>query len=215
MNTFNEIGYQVVENAISQESAKLLATEFQLLRDVDCYKKNLETDKIHYRNDEQVEKAWHYYSPICFESLMLVMLPKVEEVTGKKLYPAYSYARIYYNGATMRSHTDRESCQYSTTITIEVDETGPWDIWMKNLNGESSALSLPVGSMAVYRGDKLDHWRTEYTGKKQIQAFLHYVEIGGEYDRYKFDRRPMLALPPMPPEDKIPPMALRLLGIRG
>jgi alkylated DNA repair dioxygenase AlkB len=117
--------------------------------------------------------------------------PKVEEITGKKLYPAYSYARIYYNKASMPCHIDRPACQYSVSITIEVDPT-PWEIWMENHSGDASAIMLNVGDMIVYQGDKLKHWRDEYPGKKQIQAFLHYVDADGKYADYKYDKRAYL-----------------------
>ena len=99
---------------------------------------------------------------------------------------------MYYNGAEMAVHRDRPSCQYSATMTIEVDETGPWEIWMENKYGDCSPFVIPVGSMLVYSGDKLAHWRETYTGKRQIQAFLHYVDADGEYANFKYDKRPML-----------------------
>jgi hypothetical protein len=190
-------GYEVVNGAIDPFCAKLLATEFQLLRDNIYRESNVDLKNETFNNDDQVPISFSWYAPLCFESLMVHLLPKVEEVTGKILYPAYSYARIYYNGAVMERHHDRKSCQYSATITIEVDdEVGPWEIFMRNFDGEANALVLPTGSMVVYRGDKLEHWREDpYKGKKQIQAFLHYVDADGEYANFKWDTRPMLGGP--------------------
>jgi hypothetical protein len=66
---------------------------------------------------------------------------------------------------------------------------------MRNLKGEASAITIPVGSMVVYRGDQLEHWRNTYTGNKQIQVFLHYVDVNGQYADHKFDKREMLGRP--------------------
>lgn len=119
----------------------------------------------------------------------------MEKVTGKKLHPTYSYARIYYNGATMESHVDRPSCQYSATLTVDVDDSGPWEIWLESLKSETLPIKIPVGSMLVYRGDLLNHWRNQYKGTKQIQAFLHYVDADGKYAHNIYDKRSMLGQP--------------------
>jgi hypothetical protein len=187
--SFQTNGYQLVE-AISSDTAKLLATEFEIVRDNIARERGV--DKESYMGCDQVEKSFAWYGTYGFEALLLHLKPLVEQVTGKRLYPTYNFARMYYNGATMAVHRDRPSCQYSATITIDVDETGPWEIWMENKFGDCSPVSIPVGSMLVYCGDKLAHWREEYKGKRQIQAFLHYVDADGQYADFKYDKRPML-----------------------
>jgi hypothetical protein len=189
---FQVNGYELVDAVISNESAKLLSTEFEILRDNVFDINNMDLNSVGFYNDHQVEKSFSWYGAYCFESLLLYVKPIMERVTGKKLHPTYSYARIYYNGATMESHVDRPSCQYSATLTVDVDDSGPWDIWMKNLDAVSVPVKIPVGSMLVYRGDLLNHWRNEYKGTKQIQAFLHYVDADGEYADNIYDGRKML-----------------------
>jgi alkylated DNA repair dioxygenase AlkB len=144
--------------------------------------------------DIQVTNSFSYYSALCFEALSLQLQPLVEEVTGKKLYPTYTYARIYYNGATMAIHKDRPSCQFSATVNISIDEE-PWEIWFETLTGEHKAVKLYPGDMIVYKGDILNHWRDAYQGQRQTQAFLHYVDKNGPYRDYKFDQRPYLGTP--------------------
>ena len=192
MTTFEQTGYDIERGVISKDAARLMAIEFQMLRDNYYYNNRIDQTNMFEKNDHQVKKSFCWYGPYCFESLLEYMKPKMEELTGTSLYTTYSYARIYYNGADMPVHLDRTSCQYSATITIEVDETGPWEIYMENYSGDAKPLSLDVGDICIYRGDKLKHWRTEYKGKKQIQAFLHYVDANGEYAGDKFDRRKFL-----------------------
>lgn len=191
--SFEKNGYEVVDNIISSETAELLAMEFQLLKENVYFQNGIDPNNETYSGDSQVSKSFAWYGAFCFESLLMYVQPTLEKIIGKRLYPTYSYARIYYNGATMVRHVDRPSCQYSATMTIAVDETGPWEIWMTNLAGVAKPLILPVGSMAVYSGDILEHWREEpYKGKRQIQAFLHFVDVDGIYANHKYDGREML-----------------------
>ena len=191
--SFEKNGYEVVENVISKDAADLLAIEFQMVRDNLYLANDIDFDNESYGGDLQVANSFSWYGAYCFESLLIFLQPTVEKIVGKQLYPTFSYARIYYNGATMQRHMDRPSCQYSVTITISVDETGPWELWMRNLDGVAKPLVLPVGSMAVYSGDVLEHWREDpYKGKKQIQAFLHFVDVDGSYASHKYDGRKIL-----------------------
>ena len=192
MSEFHDLGFEIVPNLISEETAKILSIEFEILRDNYFYSNAIPKENIFASNDRQVQNSFSWYGAYCFESLLSYALPTIENITNRKLYPTYSYARIYYNGATMPIHKDRPSCQYSATVTISVDDTGPWEIWMMDKNDGSHPLKLSVGDMCVYRGDLLSHWRSDYKGTKQIQAFLHYVDADGEYASNKFDKRKML-----------------------
>jgi alkylated DNA repair dioxygenase AlkB len=143
--------------------------------------------------DAQVPKSFSQYAPLCFETLSLTMLPIVQDITGKQLYPSYSFGRIYYNGATLPIHIDRPSCEYSVTLCISNDPNS-WEIWFKDSIGADVACSLEPGDMVVYKGHELRHWRNEYTGLRQCQAFLHYVDQNGQYSDFKYDKRHYLGI---------------------
>jgi hypothetical protein len=191
---FETLGYEIVKGAISKETSKLLSIEFNLLRDSIYISNNINLNAVGYNNDDQVEESFAQYGALCFESLMVYLHPLMEEVTGKKLFPCYSYARIYYPGATMTEHTDRPSCQYSATITIDYEGTEPWEIWFEDAKGSVKPLYLDIGDVCVYKGTELRHWRDEFKGTKQIQAFIHFVDADGEYADYKYDHREALGL---------------------
>jgi len=191
MNTFNELGYEIIPSAISHETAKLASIEFEMLRDNLFYRNGIPLITVGPQNDQLVEKSFSWYGAYVSESLLKFLHPKVEKVTGKTLYPTYSYGRIYYPNAEMPKHTDRPSCEYSTTLTLMVDPE-PWEIWFTDFKNESKPISLNVGDMCVYQGTKLEHWREPYKGTKQIQVFLHYVEVDGPYSDHKFDKRDLL-----------------------
>ena len=152
----------------------------------------------HYeRQDEQIPDTYSHYSNIAMETLMLKCLPKMEKATGLKLYPAYTYARIYKKGDELKRHKDRFSCEISTTMNLSGDN---WPIYLEP-SGETGKKGIKVdlksGDMLVYSGCELEHWRNKFKGKECIQVFLHYNnrKTPGAKDNM-FDKRPHLGLPP-------------------
>lgn len=198
---FESKKYKIIKQAVSKELANFVSKEFELVKDLIYQMNSISDDDTSAIRDSQVEQCFSWYAPMCFETLMLHLKPLVEKITKKNLYPTYSYGRIYYNGAEMPSHLDRPSCEYSVTICLQKDSVD-WPIWFKDAEGDIKPLSLDIGDMCVYKGTELDHWRLKYQGKKQIQAFLHYVDVTGPYANYKFDGRDSLALPEVKQKSK-------------
>ena len=62
------------------------------------------------------------------ETLLLKCQPGMEKATGLKLYPAYTYARIYKKGDELKRHKDRFSCEISTTMNLGGDD---WPIYLE------------------------------------------------------------------------------------
>jgi len=130
------------------------------------------------------------------ETLLLKCQPAMEKATGLKLYPAYSYARAYKKGDSLKRHTDRFSCEISTTMNLGGD---PWPIYLEpsgQKNKKGVKVNLEPGDMLVYRGCDLEHWREKFKGKECVQVFLHYNNHKtSNADDNMFDRRPHLGLP--------------------
>ena len=183
--------YEVVRGAVPPEQLQHMDIEFELIKKLQYMQGGQSEENKSMFGDSQVTNSFAYYSALCFEALSLQLQPLMEQITGKELYPTYTYARIYYNGATMAIHKDRPSCQFSSTVNISIDED-PWEIWFETLNGEHKAVKLWPGDLIVYKGDTLNHWRDAYQGQRQTQAFLHYVDKFGNYRDYKWDHRPYL-----------------------
>jgi len=193
--SFELTGYTLIKKAISEQTLKLLAIEFEMLKDTECLRAGLPLNAS--PGDSQVSKSYPRYSPMCFEALLALLQNQVSLATNKNLVPSYSYGRIYYKGAILPRHYDRAACQYSLTVPIQNDGT-PWDFWLQDANGNELSFALAAGDLLIYKGDKLDHWRNEFTGTKQIQAFLHYVDADGDFKDFAYDQRPMLGLwPPL------------------
>ena len=188
--SFSENNYEVVRNIISKDLLHHLKTEFKIMRDVHFFVTG-ETNNFAF-GDPQSPNSFSVYSARFFDSLAIILNDRISEITNLKLYPTYTYARIYYKGATLKSHKDRPSCEYSTTLCI--DSTDIWDFHIKDRHGEDKVIKLNPGDMCVYSGCELEHWRETYQGEMQMQCFLHYVNAKGPYADYKYDRRPMMGI---------------------
>jgi len=130
--------------------------------------------------DVQVPKSRSYYSlPIC-SILLGRMAEKISKLVGKRLKPSYSYCRVYFNGADLKPHTDRPSCEYS--VTLNLSQSHPWTIYM----GKKGILQQP-GDGVVYKGCEIEHSRKEFKGDEYVQVFLHYVDADGPYKDHMYD----------------------------
>ena len=122
------------------------------------------------------------------ESMLLYALPIIEENTGLKVYPTYSYYRVYRPGASLLPHKDRESCEISASLFFGRNYEGEsWKLYI-----EGNGYEMEPGDMIVYRGMDLNHYRYEFEapeGSYHSQVFLHYVDKVGPCSEYKFDKR--------------------------
>jgi len=200
---FKKNKYTIIRKAISKDLASFVANYFLMQKQVydTCrerrYISPYETLIGYYEGqDEQIPNTYSCYSDIAMETLLLKCQPKMEEATGLKLYPAYTYARIYKKGDELKRHKDRFSCEISTTMNLGGD---PWPIYLEP-SGERGKKGIKVdlkpGDMLVYSGCDLEHWRNKFKGKECVQVFLHYNnrKTPGSKENM-FDRRPHLGLP--------------------
>ena len=117
------------------------------------------------------------------ESLLLTKSDLMEKETNLKLYPTYSYWRMYTKFAELKKHTDRPSCEISVTVMIGSDGT-PWPIF---IGGKE--IELNDGDAVIYLGCEISHWREEFKGDWQAQVFLHYVDAEGVNKEFNRDKR--------------------------
>jgi len=211
--TFKIKKYQVIKNAISYELANFVYNYFMLKRDAVnfMYKNNInyESPLLGTWADKQVPNTYSHYADFVMETLLMKVLPKMQQETDLELVPTYSYARIYKKGDILRRHKDRPSCEISTTIhlggtkwPIFIDGTGSDNVIdeYKNIHKpnapKGTEVLLDVGDMLVYSGCELEHWREALNGDNCAQVFLHYNHLNGRFAKSNmFDKRPMLGVP--------------------
>ena len=212
---FKKKKYTVIRQAISKDLAAFIANYFCMQKQVydTCkaarYFSPFEHILGYYEEpDGQIPNTYSAYGNIAMETLLLKCQPGMEKATGLKLYPAYTYARIYKKGDELKRHKDRFSCEISTTMNLGGDD---WPIYLEpnpkkggvkpgvgyvSDNTKGVRVDLKPGDMLVYSGCELDHWREKFKGKECVQVFLHYNnrKTPGAKDNM-FDKRPHLGLP--------------------
>jgi hypothetical protein len=213
---FKKHKYTVIKQAIDKDLAMFIYNYFLMKKQVYLtFKKHQYMspfeDCFGTTNDPQIPNTYSHYCDIAMETLMLKLQPVMEKVTGLKLNPSYSYARIYKKGDTLYRHTDRFSCEISTTLRLGGDS---WPIFLdptgekgiasghdqtiklkKNAN-KGIKVDLDIGDMLVYRGCDLEHWREPFKKKEAAQVFLHYNSKDTPYaEQNIFDARVHLGLP--------------------
>jgi len=142
-------------------------------------------------NDSYVPGAYSAYGDFFMDGLLLDVLPLAEQLTGAKLFPTYSYLRVYHRGNVLARHTDRPSCEISSSICLGHEAKRPWPIWIEGPEGISS-VELAPGDALFYRGIQCAHWREPLTEDLVAQVFLHYVDQNGPNASWKFDKRTSL-----------------------
>lgn len=178
---FKQNGFCIVKNAISEELRDYV-TQYALFDEM----QNVSTN-----GDLQVPNAHFKYADPAMETMLLHLLPTMEENTNLKLIPTYSYYRVYRNGDTLEKHKDRPSCEISCTLCFNFSydsEKYKWPIYM-----DGNSVEQDPGDLVIYRGCDLDHWRESLDYPEdvwQIQGFFHYVNANGPFAReHKFDGR--------------------------
>ncbi len=166
----------IIRNALSEETCNYISLNMDLLLHL-----------LEYPADKVTPNSSGHYAPLFLECLSLHLQPLVEKTVSKKLYPTYTYGRIYYKNSSLKRHIDRPAGEYGVSCCIEkgID----WPIFFEKKNGDIQSYEMNVGDICVYKGMEYPHWREEYVGDKHTQVFLMYVDVDGEYSEWKWDKR--------------------------
>ena len=212
--SFKEKKYLVIKKAISFELANFAFNYLLLKRDAVKWMQSNNyisefTPGFGTWKDTQIPNTYSIYSDMFMETLMMKVLPVMQQHTDMNLMPCYTYTRVYKKGDVLKRHSDRPSCEISTTLHLGGE---PWPIFLdptgqktvvdehKQIHKPNApkgiSIDLEVGDMLVYSGCELEHWREPFEGDNCAQVFLHYNNIDGPFGtQNKFDKRPLLGIP--------------------
>jgi len=183
---FKDNGYAHLKNFLDTTNCVELTNELKKLVDE---KKTVK--------DEQCPLSEAIHGSVTFDKLLEDLLPHFEKASGLKLFPTYSYARLYNTqDEELKVHRDRPACEISASITLGF-EGNVWSIYMGDNEDKSNStkIDMEVGDAVLYRGCDKWHWRDPYKeGKWQAQVFLHYVDQNGPHAEWKYDKRESLGL---------------------
>ena len=153
-----------------------------------------------------------YYADSLCETLLDMSTPVVEQNVNKKLYPTYSFARIYDKGSHLPIHVDRGSCEYTVAICIGSQPSDvPYSIHIGKQNKNSTyhyvdqeneevkleiehTFSMSTNNALIFQGLENLHWREKCVHDHFITVFLHYVDKEGEFTAHKYDGRELLGI---------------------
>jgi hypothetical protein len=159
-------------------------SEIELLKNYTIMKHRSNTENFDTKQSKTLDT--YFYGDPMTDSLMLTKLNLMEQETGLKLLPTYSFWRMYTYAADLKEHKDRDACEISVTVMIGSDGTS-WPIYMGD-----TPIDMEPGDACIYLGCELNHSRKEFEGDWHSQAFLHYVDANGPKAKEKFDGRAFL-----------------------
>jgi len=157
--------------------------------------------------DTQASSLVGEYSDYFMETLLDMSTPVIEQNVGKKLWPTYSYARIYDKGSDLKIHKDRESCEYTVALCLGADPIDkPYELFVGSEDDNSDykffnnkdeyrrykiehKFSMVPNDALIFKGMDKIHWREYCQHDHFITVFLHYVDQEGEFRDFKFDKR--------------------------
>ena len=206
---FQENGYVVIKNFLDPNTSLLLNRYCKtVVQSVDF--KSTYFPELHHAKwdgtfgDVQIPgMTFHRYGDPMFDTLLELSTNAMESYTGLQLNPNYAYWRWYQKGDVLKRHSDRDSCEISTTLCLGYDVSDVdsnihpdynWELWIADKQGNEIPIHMNPGDMVVYKGCVLDHWRNEFPGKWHNQVFMHYSDKNGPFN-VKYDGRPFLGIP--------------------
>jgi alkylated DNA repair dioxygenase AlkB len=181
---FTDHGYVHLKGFLDEDNCR------ELTQELNKYIERGETTK-----DEQCPVSEAIHGTPTFDKLLEDLLPHFEKACGKRLYPTYSYARLYKPGEELKNHRDRPACEISATLTLGWSGK-QWAIYMGDHEDKSNAseIYMNIGDAVLYRGMEKYHWREKFEGEWQAQVFLHYVDADGPHADQKYDGRKSLGV---------------------
>ena len=189
-----EFEYKIIKKVLSKEIWKLAFDYFKFRGNVAhyCHANHASVSNFYgIFTDPQVPGNFSIYADPLFELFLIKCKKIVEKHTKRKVFPTYSYGRLYEKGAVLKRHQDRGSCEISMTLNLGGN---PWPIYLST-HKKDRKITLKPGDLLLYAGTKCAHWRYKFKGELCAQIFLHYVYQDGPYIYNRFDQRPLLGLP--------------------
>lgn len=154
------------------------------------------------------------YADPLMETILDMSTPVIEENVGRKLFPTYSYLRIYDLNSDLKIHKDRPACEYTVALCLgSLPKEVPYEIFIGEEDPSSDykyydqndlkfkryridhKFDMFPNNAIIFQGQNKIHWREYCKHDHFITVFLHYVDQEGKYAEEKFDKRSNLGEP--------------------
>ncbi len=168
------------------------------------------SNKKSFKVDTQTSSLISEHSDPLMETICDLTTPVVEQNLSKKLFPTYSFLRIYDKGSDLPIHKDRPSCEYTVALCLGADPIEkPYEIFVGEVDESSDykyfdsdgkynrykinyKYPMKPNNALIFKGMENIHWREMCVHDYFTTVFLHYVDQEGEFKDYKYDQRNML-----------------------
>src|SRR5690242_13566940 len=117
---FAEHNYVVLRRCVSEP-------QLSLLYRYACHRADLGTMKL----DDTSPGALSAAGDVFMDGLLVDLLTVAESVSELKLFPTFSYFRVYHRGDVLARHTDRPACEIGLTVCLGYDAEKPWPIMIE------------------------------------------------------------------------------------
>lgn len=199
-NCFKEESYVIIKNVVDKTTINLFYSYTLKKINRNLYKlehnPELYSDKydMTFGDKDCGINSLNFYGDEFCETILEALHPYMENYTNKKLIMTYGYLRLYQKDDILPYHSDRPSCEISTTLCVGYKSEKNWPIWLENKKKNKVPVNLEPGDLLIYRGCDLFHWRDAFDGEHHLQAFLHYNEENKDNSNF-YDGRKSLGLP--------------------
>jgi hypothetical protein len=172
--------------------------------------KFLNDDQEKYGSADGTNVMYSFYADTLMETLLDMSTPVVENLVKRKLYPSYSFLRMYDKGSDLEVHIDRDGAEYTVALALGEFPIGkPYTLYVgeedstsdyKYFRGKGDLQPLKITSKfnmvrnnaGIFQGRNVLHWREICTHDHFFTVFFHYVAQDGPLAKHKFDSRNML-----------------------
>ena len=207
-NRFQEQGFVLVKNFLSEEVVELANESFEIhyakAEYIEKYFENTIPISLTKPNlpaplygrfgniDKRmgfVSKDLHTYAYSVGEALLKKKKDFIEKISQQELDYTNSFCRKYTEGSSLGKHKDRPALQVSATICLGGEK---WEIFIKDKSDNTHSITMSAGDAIVYSGTELEHWREKLDKGYVNMCFIHYCKKGSEY---KLDGREFIGQP--------------------
>ncbi len=169
-NVFEEKGYKLIELNLGYEDL-IVKTIEECIRRQKC-----QPSQYHPVSCESIDLYMEYLTTFIHREYLTSI---IEKETDLKLIPTYCYARKYFQGSILYSHTDRDECEISLSYCISGPE------WEMNMG--DNTLITKIGNGVIYKGCEIPHGRSKPSSGEVIQVFCHWVISDGAKSKSAYD----------------------------
>ena len=170
--TFKKNNFVIVRNFLDPFLVKYLASYYREVRDHGAGQFHTDWTSLNCNGDTTAD------------AVLYSLRSTIEAEIGLKLWPTYSFVRIYKKGDSVGRHKDSPANQISCNMNIARGDVD-WPLGVSDGETNNSVIFQP-GDAMIYRGFMLDHWREKFQGDHQVQLIVGFVVQDGRFDGLRF-----------------------------